>query len=127
MNQEGGANDTAIVPREPTQRMESQFFAAYDETKRFSDGYAAMLANLPEQPPAAQDKADAARWRKLTGCPRVRLLGYARGGPQGGEGPIRHIGFEFWTDYPDFPDQERVNAENVQTLLAFVDGTEPPK
>jgi hypothetical protein len=63
------ANDTVIVPREPTQDMIDAAHNApregHPETAvaTFREIYKAMLAAAPEQPPAAQDKADAARQR----------------------------------------------------------------
>jgi hypothetical protein len=69
---------------------------------------------------AAQLRADAERWRKLVGCARVRLLGYARGGPRGDEGAIRHIGFELTTDAPGFPNREAEKSEGVKTFIEFV-------
>lgn len=66
-------------------------------------------------------RPDAERWRALVDCTRVRVIGYARGGPQGGDGDIQHIGFEFTTDYPDFPGRGAEKSEGVRTLLEFID------
>ena len=87
---------------------------------------ATALADMVEgllQPEAGA--TDATRWRKLLDCQRIRLLGYARGGPEGGEGPIRHIGFEFTTDSPPYCDLEII--EGRKTLTDFVDSMEAPR
>lgn len=73
------------------------------------------LDELAAVPAEAQD---AARWRGLIECARVRVIGYARGGPRGNEGAIRHIGFEFTTDCEGMPGE---TSEGVKTLIEFVD------
>jgi hypothetical protein len=35
----------------------------------------------------------------LFSCERIRVLGYAKGGEKGHDGPIRHMGLEFWESY----------------------------
>jgi hypothetical protein len=59
----------------------------------------------------ANDAQDAARWRKLMACERIRVLGSARLGQ-----PDAYLGVELWGVYPgEHPD-------GAPTLTAFVDG-----
>jgi hypothetical protein len=72
------ANDTVLAPCEPTTQMIDAAVRCFNDEQcgnrgdartcsecrsELTDLYAAMLAAAPEQPPASQDKADAARWR----------------------------------------------------------------
>lgn len=82
--------------------------------RQFTDGCSEYQRKLFGYAP---DHGDAERWRALIGCRRVRLLGYARGGPKGHDGPIRHIGFEFTTDGP-WPDGY---DHGVAMLIEFAD------
>lgn len=62
---------------------------------------------------------DAARWQALLNCSRIRVLGYARGGPEGKDGPIRHIGFEWTNGQKPYNDDEIKEA--VARLIEFTD------
>lgn len=46
---------------------------------------------------SVEDKA--ALWDGLMACDRIRVLGYARGGADGKQGPISHIGLELWATF----------------------------
>ena len=41
----------------------------------------------------------AARYDALMNCDRIRILGYARGGPEGKDGHIQHLGMELWAKH----------------------------
>lgn len=64
----------------------------------------------------AQLDADAARWRALLGCERIRVIGSARLGQ-----PDGHIGLELWGTYPDAGPQDSGRA----ALTTFADGLRP--
>ena len=59
----------------------------------------------------------AARWDALMGCERIRILGWARGGPQGKDGNIQHMGIDMWTKHPELP-----KPEDLTTFHEFIEG-----
>lgn len=65
------------------------------------------------------DVMAAERWQALFNCSRVRVLGYARGGPQGRDGEIRHIGFEFTSDQEPYCASELQDGKD--RLIEFTD------
>lgn len=86
--------------------------------------YSALLeaADALSRAPSATGAAeavDAARWRALFGCKRIRVLGYARGGREGRDGPIRHIGFEWTSDQEPYCDLELQDGKD--RLIEFTD------
>lgn len=77
---------------------------------------------LPAPTNEEATRLSAARWDALMKCSRVRVIGYARGGARGDEGPIRHIGFEFTSNFTDNAYAEQERQLSVPTLIEFVDG-----
>lgn len=74
-----------------------------------------LICARPSQPPAPDDARDAARWRALVGCARVRVLGSAglsKPSPTG----YAHIGVEFWTHH-----EAPTDPAAIQALTAFVE------
>lgn len=59
-----------------------------------------------------QIQQDAAKWRALMACRRIRVLGSARLGELDG-----HVGLELWGDYPELE-----NVQGRATLEKFVAG-----
>ena len=64
-----------------------------------ADGQAWERENPPEENPTwvanrqrALDAEDAAKWRALMSCDRIRMMG--------GTSDLNHIGLEFWRDHP---------------------------
>jgi hypothetical protein len=55
---------------------------------------------------------DAARWRMLLSCERIRVLGSARLGTAD-----PHVGLELWANHP-----EKKSGLGCQVLTEFVDG-----
>jgi hypothetical protein len=49
-------------------------------------------------------------------CDRIRVLGYARGGIDGKQGPINHIGLEFWAKFEP-AESVKVNTSMARMLL----------
>lgn len=78
-----------------------------------------VLALFSSADSATSPSNDAARWRALFECSRIRVLGYARGGPHGRDGSIRHIGFEFTTDQAPYCDLELKDGR--ERLTEFTD------
>jgi hypothetical protein len=75
------------------------------------------------QPPGS-DAEDAARWRALIGCARVRVLGTSgiyRPNPDG----FAHIGVEFWTKHPTPSTSEAI--EDLTNFATIAAGTRPTK
>jgi hypothetical protein len=66
------------------------------------------------------DAEKAKAFDKLFACERVRILGYARGGPEGNDGHIQHLGMEIWEKYPDYE-----NTCEKDILLDFLTETPP--
>ena len=77
---------------EPTCR-----FKAEGKTKEHCNFY---ISSSPE-PSGAQLSTEykAALWDGLMACGRIRVLGLARDGDDGKQGPINHIGLELWATF----------------------------
>lgn len=89
--------------------------------------YIEAPADVPGEGDLSDDAAvddvaqlSAERWDALMKCSRIRFIGYARGGPKGDEGPIRHIGFEFTSDGKPYTPEEHTQGQAM--LVEFVDG-----
>lgn len=94
------------------------------DQQNYDDEYAAEVQRIllrASTPAENSDAVDAARFRALMGCGYVRVVGYARGGPEGSDGDIRHIGFEFTTGDLKSDLVTRISGESRKTLLEFVD------
>lgn len=65
------------------------------------------------QPPADVER-DAARWRALIGCARIRVMGSA--GLHDPQSNYAHIGVEFWTHH-----KAQSNPRDIETILKFVE------
>ena len=72
-----------------------------------------------------EDKA--ALWDGLMGCDRIRVLGYARGGADGKQGPINHIGLELWATFTPARAVEVNTAIGRDLLTEFARGVENAK
>lgn len=64
----------------------------------------------------------AALWDALTNCNRIRILGWARSGPDGKTGPINHIGFEFTAKFNPKSAVELNTEIGRQRLTEFAQG-----
>lgn len=58
---------------------------------------------LLEENEALKVKADL--FDSLMECQRIRVLGFARRDKEGTEGPIEHIGVEFWRSFSEVDDK----------------------
>lgn len=65
------------------------------------------------------DAEDAARWRALMKCRRLRVIGSAGfgskvvgAGPEADPRDYRHMGVEFWTVYPEREEEKEIQAMN---------------
>jgi hypothetical protein len=69
-----------------------------------------------------EDKADL--WDRLMSCERIRVLGYARGGADGKQGPINHIGLELWATFAPAKSVELNTGIGRDLLTEFARGVE---
>ena len=69
-----------------------------------------------------QDKA--ALWDRLMSCDRIRVLGYARAGADGKQGPINHIGLELWATFTPAKSVELNTGIGRDLLTEFARGVE---
>lgn len=69
-----------------------------------------------------EDKA--ALWDGLMACDRIRVLGYARGGADGKQGPINHIGLELWATFVPAKAVELNTGIGRDLLTEFARGVE---
>jgi hypothetical protein len=63
-------------------------------------------------------ESDAAKWRALTGCERIRVLGWV--GIEDPASEMAHVGFEIWTSYKH-PDVVAEKERGVKVLTDFAD------
>lgn len=70
------------------------------------------------RPVEGEDAEDAARWRALLACQRIRMMGGARLGT-----PTAHLGMEFWIQYDTdgYRSYADANASSIEELTRFVD------
>ena len=66
----------------------------------------------------------AALWDALMNCGRIRVIGHARGGPQGKDGHVQHIGLEVWAEHPISPSNPH-NTYERGILTDFAEGMLP--
>ena len=87
------------------------------ELRHHADMVTAVVDALQRaaQLPISDDARDAARWRALIGCGRVRVLGSAgvrKPSPTG----YAHIGVEFWTHH-----ETPTDPASIDDLIAFTE------
>lgn len=68
----------------------------------------------------AEVEADAARWRALIGCARIRPLGSA-GIVKPNENGYAHLGLELWTDHHGYDKTKPEHQRGVEWLTKFAD------
>lgn len=85
------------------------------------EGIAFLQASAFAPPPApepehgGEDARDAARWRALLACDRIRVLGWAERGT-----PHMHLGLELWVTHPPFTENVG-GGEGAQLLTDLAD------
>jgi hypothetical protein len=64
--------------------------------------------------PDGNDAEDAANWRALVGCARIKLMGAAGLHPESPQyaTPFAHIGLEFWTHHQAAGDIQDINGRD---------------
>jgi hypothetical protein len=81
--------------------------------------YLLSTAHVFNDEPLRNLLRDAERWRALTGCQRLHVLGSA--GFDGKHGDYRHLGIDAWTEFPFDADIKRQSEAAAAQLTEFAD------
>lgn len=123
-----------IELRKETERVQTALDHLLDHLEGCADEHCSVCMRTSEATATVvQALADAARWRALTQCARIRVTGSAGFGTPSGREGYRHVGLEIWTQFSaptialsEMLDQQRADA--VAKLVEFTDiVTKEPK